>query len=143
LMKKAPGVVYTSLLRDVTVAPEEKIKIYLKIIEKYGTIRALGIAHRDVKLDHIFVDCQNDNCITIVDFGCSAQTPSHSDVYDLREELRQFCFLHWEEHDAFSRFILGSKEIFYNNRMPTWPCACLAFFCALCALQILIHLGSS
>lgn len=54
--------------------------IFKQIIEALNYVHAKGIVHRDIKLDNILIDLQNN--IKICDFGVSRQIKKGDEMHD-------------------------------------------------------------
>jgi tRNA A-37 threonylcarbamoyl transferase component Bud32 len=89
LMHRAPGTNYDNILRDSSISDNKKIEIHEKIIEKILDLRNIhNISHNDIALRHIFVDLNNNDQITMIDFGMSTPVTIVDEYEDMTEILR-------------------------------------------------------
>lgn len=68
------------LKRDYRMAPEDAASVITQVCRALGKAHALGVVHRDVKADNIFV-LRNENIVVkLLDFGVAKRPPNDDDL---------------------------------------------------------------
>jgi tRNA A-37 threonylcarbamoyl transferase component Bud32 len=83
-MSKSEGVPFHYIEDDLTDEngepkdPERRMKILKKILRARRDINRSGVAHQDMHMNNVLVDPDNDDNISVVDFGVSGTHPDQA-----------------------------------------------------------------
>jgi hypothetical protein len=117
IMKKAPGLKYSDILKDKSISDEMKINLHKKVINKYIELGVKhSIEHNDAKVDHIFIEIEND-IITLIDFGLSTfRGNTRADIHNLNQNVKYY-YTYCDE--SFKNYIdsLYDKTYVYEKRI--------------------------
>ena len=105
----------------------ELARLLLPVVSALGTAHALGIVHRDIKPDNIFLATTPEGiCVKVLDFGIAKLSPAHEDAATTGTLTATNAIVGTPYYMAPEQ-IFGEKDI--DHRADTWALGVIAYEC--------------